>query len=351
MRFKTREKLNREWVQGVAMRNFVTDVTSTFTVDPAVQQRMYTKVQESADFLKLINVMPVKEQSGEKLQLGVDPETVASRTDTSVGDREAVDPAALSSQEYHCEQTNFDTAISYGKVDMLANHHDFAVRMRNTIVNRKALDLIMMGFNGTHAAADTDREANPLLQDVNIGWLEHIRTQCPDRAISEVLNDTLQVTVGEDGDYKNVDALVWDAYSIIPNELKGAFEEYAVIMSRHLISDRSSKMYEAASDEPSKLEAAQLAASNKKIAGLKVIAAPYMPRKSILITPLSNLSIYYQEGKDRRRIVNNSKRDQVENYESSNVAFVVEDFEKVVLVENITLLDRSDWHDDSAYVV
>ncbi|OAF25355.1 phage capsid protein [Escherichia coli] len=34
----------------------------------------------------------------------------------------------------------------------------------------------MIGFNGTSHAYESDFHTNKLLQDVNVGWLEHIRT-------------------------------------------------------------------------------------------------------------------------------------------------------------------------------
>ena len=43
----------------------------------------------------------------------------------------------------------------------------------------------MIGWHGTSTAPDTDRTANPLLQDVNIGWLQHIRTDAPAQVMSE----------------------------------------------------------------------------------------------------------------------------------------------------------------------
>ena len=57
----------------------------------------------------------------------------------------------------------------------------------------------------------------------------------------------------------------------------------------------------------------------------------------ILITRLDNLARYYQEGGRRRTIVDNAKRDQIENYESSNDAYVVEDYDCVALIENIVM--------------
>jgi hypothetical protein len=48
---------------------------------------------------------------------------------------------------------------------------------------KQLLYRIMIGFNGTSAAATTDRSTNPKLQDVNIGWLQKIRTNAADRNV------------------------------------------------------------------------------------------------------------------------------------------------------------------------
>ena len=62
---------------------------------------------------------------------------------------------------------------------------------------------------------------------------------------------------------------------------------------------------------------------------------PFFPANAILITTLKNLSIYWQEGTRRRRLKDEPDLDRIANYESVNEAYVVEDYELVVLVENI----------------
>lgn len=49
------------------------------------------------------------------------------------------------------------------------------MRIRNAIVKRQALDRIMIGFNGVKRAKTSNRSENPLLQDVNKGWLQKIQ--------------------------------------------------------------------------------------------------------------------------------------------------------------------------------
>jgi len=66
-------------------------------------------------------------------------------------------------------------------------------------------------------------------------------------------------------------------------------------------------------------------------------AATRVTGRSILITRLDNLSIYWQEGTRRRMLKDEPELDRIANYESVNEAYVVEDYELVVLVENISI--------------
>ena len=74
----------------------------------------------------------------------------------------------------------------------------------------------MIGFNGTHRAKTSDRTANKMLEDVNIGWLQKVRTDAPLHVVSDVKGEDGQVIsavirVGKDGDFNNLDALVMSA--------------------------------------------------------------------------------------------------------------------------------------------
>lgn len=72
---------------------------------------------------------------------------------------------------------------------------------------------------------------------------------------------------------------------------------------------------------------------------LQAIRAPYFPANALMITRLDNLSIYWQENTRRRSIIDNTKRDRIENFESVNEAYVVEDYRGACLIENIELGD------------
>ena len=56
------------------------------------------------------------------------------------------------------------------------------------------------------------------------------------------------------------------------------------------------------------------------------------------MTTFDNLSIYVQEGARRRTVIDNPKRDQIENYESSNEDYYIEDLGLAAMAEKIELV-------------
>lgn len=331
MQNTTRIKFNAYTTQ-IAQLNQVDNAAASFSVDPSVQQTLETRIQQSSEFLGKINVIGVTEQKGEKLGLGTN-NTIAGRTNTTAKEREPTDPTDLKSNTYECLQTNFDTALAYAKLDAWAKFDDFQTRIRDVVIKQQALDRIMIGFNGTSAAADTDRAANPLLQDVNIGWLQHIRTDAPARWMKEVVDGSGKVTIGDGGDYENIDALVYDAIELLDEPLRDNTALVA-ICGRDLLHDKYFKRINTNQDATNTL-ATDIIVSQKQIGGLPAVRVPFFPANAVLVTTLDNLSIYYQDGKRRRAVIDNPKRDRVENFESSNDAYVVENYGCVAFVENI----------------
>lgn len=332
MRNETRVVFN-QYLQRQAELNGVDNAATKFSVTPSVQQTLENKIQESSAFLGRINVTPVNEMKGEKLGLGVSG-TIASRTDTSgAGERATSDIASLEKDGYECAQTNYDHHIRYATLDAWAKFQDFQTRVRNAVLQRAALDRIMIGFNGTSAAATTNRATNPLLQDVNIGWLAHIKTKAAARVLSEgsVAN---KVRVGATGDYKNLDALVFDAFNTLLDPWYREDPQLVAVVGRGLMHDKLFPLVNN-NDAPTERLAADIVISQRRLGGLQAVQVPYFPEGKVLITRLDNLSIYFQEGARRRAVMDNPKRDRIEHYESSNDAFVVEDYGMCALVENI----------------
>ncbi len=337
MRNETRLKYN-DFVETIAQLSGVQSATAEFTVEPSVQQKLETIIQASAEFLTKINVQEVIAQEGEKVGVGISRPT-ASRTDTSQREREPVDISQLTANRYRCEQTNYDTAIPYAKLDAWAAHPDFQIRLRDSIARRQALDRILIGFHGTHVAAQTSITQFPLLQDVNKGWLQQYRDNAPERVMSEVEENSGKIVVGKDGDYENLDSLVADGVENLIDEWHVDGANLIAICGRGILHDKYFPILNQSNENSEKL-AGQILVSQKILGELPAIRVPGFPRNTILVTAFSNLSIYFQRSARRRSLIDNPKRNRVENFESSNDAFVVEDYGCGCLLENIEIKDN-----------
>lgn len=328
MKAKTRELFNA-LKRDTAEANGVADVSEKFAIAPAVEQRLIDQMGESSDFLKAINVISVSGQKGQKLGLGVGS-PIASRTDTSDKSRETAYVGSLDDDQYECVQTNFDTHLGYQVMDAWAVMQGFAARYRKAVIKRVALDRIMVGWNGTQAATSTDRAANPMLQDVNIGWLEKVRQKAPVRLMgydSEGLATDDVYTIGEGGSYGTLDALVFDVMSSLLDPWYVGGDDLVLILGRELWVQHGLTLY---NDNRTATErnALQVWFAKEAVAGLKTVTVPFFPARGMVVTSYDNLSIYFQSGSTRRAMIDNPKRDRVEEYLSSNDAYVVEDYGK-----------------------
>ncbi|MDH0099925.1 phage major capsid protein, P2 family [Stutzerimonas stutzeri] len=333
MRNETRIKFNG-YLEQVAKLNGITSAIVKFNVLPSVQQSLETAIQESSDFLGRINIIGVSEQEGEAILLGVNG-PIAGRTNTAGGNRRnPADRSALAKDAYSCKQTNFDSAFPYALIDAWAKFPDFQPRLTAAIAQRQALDRIMIGFNGTSAAAATDIGANPLLQDVNIGWLQKIRTGAPDRVLDEVVAASGKVTVGATGDYKTLDGIVFDAVQML-EPWHRARPDLVVMVSRDLLHNKLLAAVEKGAASNQEENASDEIVTKARLGGLPIVDAPFFPAGTVLVTTLSNLSIYWQEGARRRHVKDEPEYDRIADYQSSNDAYVIEDFGLVALVENI----------------
>jgi P2 family phage major capsid protein len=341
MRNTTRAKFNA-YVSQIALLSAVASATTSFTVDPAVAQKLEERTQASSEFLTRVNFVTVVQQEGEKVGIGV-AQPIAGRTDTSGnGERTPTDPTALNSSKYRCEQTNFDTALRYATLDAWAHKPEFQTIVRDAILKRQGLDRMLIGWNGTSVAATTDRVANPLLQDVNKGWIQHTREDAVERIMSHGTLDNVSIYVDVAGhaagtaDYATLDAVVFDGIELL-DEWNRDDTELVVIVGRDLVHDKYFNIINTAGDDAEKQVARDVLLSTKKLGGLPAVRVPGFPAGKLAITRLDNLSIYNQEGSRRRAIIDNPKKDRVENFESVNEAYVVEDYGLIAIVENIVL--------------
>ncbi len=338
MRNETRVALNA-YMAGIAKINGVASVENSFVVTPSVAQSIERKIQESSAFLQSINMMMVPEQTGEALRIAVGS-PVSGRTNTTTTARQPSEPHSLEGYGYACVHTDMDTAITYAQLDAWAKFPQFADFVRASVIQQQALDRIMIGWNGTSAATTTNRTTNPLLQDVNVGWVKKVRDNKAGQIVSDAASSggpaiKISPTGAAGSDYANLDALVFD---LVNNLIAPWFREnpdLRVIIGRDLAADVYFPLVNAVQPPTEKI-AAQLILSGKRIGGLPAVQVPFFPANAIAVTTLKNLSIYTQEGTRRRYLKEEPERSRIVNYESVNDSYVVEEYDLFAYAENIT---------------
>ncbi|CQD40341.1 phage major capsid protein, P2 family [Yersinia mollaretii] len=340
MRNETRDKWD-EYLSAQAKLNSLPleRVSKQFTVIPGVAQTLENKIQDASDLLKRVNVHMVPEQEGQRVGIGVSG-PIANRNTSNTVRREPNSPETIEDNgTYRCEQTNSDTYISYARLDAWAGKRDFKNRVTNQIILRRALDRIMVGFNGTSVAAKSDFATNPLLQDVNIGWLQKYRQFAPQRVMGDVSVSTRdeENKLITKGAYGNLDALAFDAVNSLIDPWYQDDTGLIVICGRKLLADKYFPVLNTVSGSNPHTEAlaGQMLVSQKQIGGMQTYRAPYFPANAMMITTFENLSIYVQEGTHRRTIKEEPEFNRVTTYESDNEAFCIEDYGLGCLIEGI----------------
>lgn len=339
MHADTRQKLNTYYAR-IAELNHVDSVKESFNVSPQLDEKIERKIQETSDFLQRINFVSVDNQKGKKVGIAA-TSTVAGRTDTSVANstgRKTQDPTGISDRGYACEQTDYDTHLHYAKLDAWRHDPNFQTKLQQAVNEQIGRDRLMIAFNGEEVAANTDRVANPLLQDVNIGWIKSQEQAKAGTVISGVRIGKLKDGTG--GDHNNLDAAVYDALNDLIEPQHQNDTGLVVICGRKLISDKNLTLLNDA-DKATEKKATDDLVAKKLLGGLPVIIVPFFPADAFMITSLDNLSIYVQRGTTRRYFQDNPKFNQIEEYRSMNEAFVVENHDKCCVVKGILMPDNA----------
>ena len=323
------------YCQDIARMNNVDNVARTFSVAPAVEQRIINAYQESAEFLGRINIFTVDAGRGEKLALSLNT-SIAGNTDTRVNPRRPTIVGDVEQlDEYECTQTDYDVGYKWAFLNAWRHKADFKSRLAKMVITAIALDKITMGFNGIYRAATSNRAINPLLQDVKKGWLQKIRENAPEQHYDgEDIGGVHKILVGAGHDYETLDGLVEHAVDTYIAEQHRDGGDLVVICGRGILSDKYLPLLNKAQD-PTEQIAARIIYANKQLGTLPAVHVPKFPANAMLITSYDNLSIYVQNGTLNRFIQSEPQWNRDADYQSINEDFVIEEYTKCVLLENI----------------
>ncbi len=340
----------------------ISDTTETFAIEPTMDQRIEQKLSEAVDFLGLINVFPVEQLQGAVLGMFA-PTMIGSTMSTGNNPdgtpkrRLPKDVSGLDSRQYQLFENLFDTMMPWEKLDLWAKFPNFAALYSAAVAKAIGHTRMSIGFNGLSHAATSDSVNNPLGQDINVGWLQQLRLTRPSHVMGRALagpagsqtatGAAVPVNIGPAQPHKNIDSLVMDMISGLPTWAQNS-PDLEVIMSRNMLNDKyfglvnrplSATLDGGAMLADDVIAAAAASTSNGKgsVAGRPVCTPAFFPDHTILVSPLKNLSIYYQTGGRRRYIRDEPEfRRGLVDYNSSNEGYVIELTDFAVMAENIT---------------
>lgn len=296
------QELLHNYAAGLAKANGAHDASRYFALSAPVETRLRNSLLQESEFLRLINVMDVDQISGQVISAGR-PGIYTGRKRDGRFSR----PLGVDGNEYKLVETDSGSYLPYSLLVVWANagsEEEFFQKIQAFSNESFALDMLRIGFNGTSIADDTDPEANPNGEDVNIGWHQIVKSRSPEQIVTD------ELTLGKGGDFISLDAAVTDLIHTNILEQYRNDPRLVVLASADLIGADATSMMNMV-DRPTEKVAAQLI--SRQIAGRQAYSPPFMPEGRLIVTTLDNLHIYTQGGTRKRKAEWNDDRKRFEN--------------------------------------
>lgn len=311
-----------------------------FTLEPDREVEWLTAVQNSNAFLAKIDVDTCEAQVIDNLS-GEDMDLASGRTDTEAEDRTTTNLAGLSAIRYTAETTQHDTHITFKEYNNWArrNRKYFQRYISDKRAASKGNDMMKIAWHGEKVEKKTDKKANPLGQDVNIGFIQRIKTHYPQNYIDGAVDGEGEgITIGKGGTYASLDAAVIAMKAMIPKHFQDGLELYA---SEEFFVHRDMKMVEKATVTEAGDKSLQKVFTTVA-GGIHAETPPFFKEGTLLLTSPKNLAIRTQEGSVNVGMVKNHPRSREEFYHEANEFFAVKNYEKAVVLVNIKLAEGTD---------
>lgn len=323
----------KEYCAALGKAANVDDVKEHFNINPVMETTLRQAILQSVGFMGMISHMPVDQIQGQVIDVG--------NSGLATGRKENARFYAEFNQSgntYQLTETDSGSFITWAMLSQWANSGskgEWTKLMNAAIPRNFALDMIRVGFHGTHIEPTTDPKTYPMGQDVNKGWLTIVKEKAADQVNAAAQLDSSGKTVGA---YKNLDSLVNDLINTTIHEVHMEDTDLVVLVGRNLVAAEQYRLLEAA-DVPTEHKAAQQLA--KTIAGKKAYTPPFFPPNMVWVTNLKNLQILTQKGTQYRDAKNVGDRKRFETQHLRWEGYAVGNFHKFAAIENVEIMDAS----------
>lgn len=299
-----------------------------FSITGPQGEKLLGAVQAKSDFLQKINMPMVTDLQGEKVFAGLQQTITGRRKQGRY--RQTIDPDGA---KYLCVETDSGIIIPWLRLDTWARMGSQMMQLYAAYVQQQiALDQCMIGWRGTSVADDTDTTANPLLEDVNEGWMEWMRKYKAENIMKD--GETAgQISIyGANADYANLDDLAYD----MKQGLGDAHRErtdLVFMVGADLVAKEASIVSKDKGLVPTERGAVKQYDLMGTFGGMPATVLPNFPARGAVITTYSNLSIYTQDASMRRAVKDDDDLKGVIDSYLRREAYVVEDESLFVGIE------------------
>ncbi|EKR5678136.1 P2 family phage major capsid protein [Salmonella enterica] len=199
--------------------------------------------------------------------------------------------------EYRLADTETCASVTYQDLTSLLNFAGaeiFMRTLREIFHSSISLDILRTGFNGTHAAVNTDPGKYPMGEDINTGWHETARKY---NSGSQIITDNF--TLGAGGDFSNIDELAQHVINEkIPQPLRER-PDLVVLVGYELAAHDRARLF---SDADKKVTLSGMERMQSQVAGRFAFIPPFMPGKRLTVTTLANLQVMSGIGTQRLKV-------------------------------------------------
>jgi P2 family phage major capsid protein len=315
-----------------------------FALTPDVEALLNHDATLQSGFLNMCNVEPRKQLKGNSLRIG--PQRLNTRTnDTQNGDpRRPGTPTAWAENEYELVSAHSDFKIHDRDRDTWSQFPNFAEMYRQSYMDGINDDRLIVGFHGTSHVVTSDITTNPMMQDVNVGWFELLKTRNPANFITEGGTATeIRIATGTNDDYANLDECISDLRSSIPVHRR---KNLIAVVGSSIIAAAQGKLYKSQGLVPTEKERIMNQQVIGMYGGLITVEADFFPDNAIMVTALkmpgyntatrSNLSIFYQEGSWRRVLEYKAEIESLVDWNARMEGYHIEDLEAIKVMQAAT---------------
>ncbi|CAI1950008.1 phage major capsid protein, P2 family [Serratia marcescens] len=291
-------------------------------------EKLLGTIQAQTPFLQKINMPTVDELQGEKVFAGLQKTITGRRKQGRY--RQTLDPDGAN---YLCVETDSGIVIPWLRLDTWARMGSQMMQLYATYVQQQiALDQCMIAWRGISVADNTDTTANPLLEDVNKGFMQWMRDNKPENIMEEGAKSGEISIYGADADYANLDDLGYD----LRQGLGDAHRErtdLVFMVGADLVAKEAAIVSKDKGLVPTERAAVKQFDLMGTFGGMPAVILPNFPARGAVITTYSNLSIYTQGASMRRKVKDDDDEKGVIDSYLRREAYVVEDESLFVGIE------------------